>query len=199
MYICLRDITVTVELVVHELQPLCSVKPLLQRVFAAAAVWGQGHGAVRRARRYAGERRPQWLAWPLFILCFPPLSERAQGLNAEICQRSTTCRGRGVMLLQDYWNPIFITTGQLRDACIVLLLHSTERRAWGADVGEVACWKWNTSDCVPFITGLFILVNIKQKQQQNQELTSSRSCNYRFSYTDKLIYNGCHRVTWYRQ
>lgn len=45
---------------------------------------------------------------------------------------------------------------------------------------------------VPFITGLFILVNIKQKQQQNQELTSSHTCDYRFSYIDKLLYNGCH-------
>lgn len=48
-------------------------------------------------------------------------------------------------------------------------------------------------ECVPFITGLFVLVNIKQKQQQNQELASTHTCDYRFSYIDKLIYNGCHR------
>lgn len=177
-----------------------SVKPLLQRVFAAAAVWGQGHGAVGRARRCAGEKRPQWLAWPLFIIRFPPLPERAQGLNAGICQRSTTCRGRGVMLLQDYWNPIFITAGAAWTTegcthCFVAAQHGEEGFGVLANsvVGEAerACRKWNKSDCVPFITGLFILVNIKQKQQQNQELTSSR--NYRFSYMDKLIYNGCHR------
>lgn len=46
---------------------------------------------------------------------------------------------------------------------------------------------------VPFITDLFILVNIKQKQQQNQELASFHKCDYHFSYIDKLIYNGCHR------
>lgn len=89
---------------------------------------------------------------------------------------------------------------QLRDASLVLFW--TNFTAWGGGGGcsliltwEInrECWKWDKSECVPFITGLFILVNIKQKQQQNQELTSSRSCNYRFSYIDKLLYNGCHR------
>lgn len=173
-----------------------------------AAVRGHRHGAVRRARRCAGEKRPWWLARPLFIIRFPPLFEQTQGLNAGICQRSTTCRVRGIMLLQDYWNPIFITTlaGGARStkgciSCFVLnQLHSTDRGGLltNSDMGKVVrinreCWKWDKSECVPFITGLFILVNIKQKQQQNQELTSSRSCNYRFSYIDKLIYNGCHR------
>ena len=93
---------------------------------------------------------------------------------------------------------------ELKGCSYCFVLKTTLQRGEGCHCYWCSGKSWGNWQCklenkinleyVPFITGLFILVNIKQKQQQNQELASSHrpTCDYRFSYIDKFIYNGCH-------
>lgn len=126
---------------------------------------------------------------------------RAQGRDlSEVhnLQRKGNCVAARLLKSQIHYTFWLAELAELRDAAIVLLWNSTEQKGLLSNCdnfGEVhnQSWKRDKSKCVPFITGLFILVNIKQKQQQNQERTSSHSCDYRFSYIDKIIYNGCHQ------
>lgn len=98
----------------------------------------------------------------------PPLSLNKH-TSSGICQRSTTRRGKGIRLVQDYWNPTFISSQAAGWNAASVLQAGFFANLWRGKTHKlIKRWVWVCPLLFFFlyITGLFILVNIKQKQQQ---------------------------------